>query len=233
MIEIKTKNGQGTDLTQFLLSPAQCRMARALLNWTQPELADRCSLAPMTISKFEKEDLKYRPEARTLKKITAVLEIAGIAFTANGGVEPHHNLVTVLEGDDANAQVLEDIYTKFKDKGGEVLIAGLTEVEKTNTEAYEFLQGHLKRLQAAKITERILIEEGDTNIVAPSHWYRYLPKGKFTNTPFQLYGDNLALIEWGPPQKVILIKHPLFAQTFRNLFNVVWEQAAQVQENKS
>lgn len=215
-------------MTQFLLSPAQCRMARALLNWTQPELAERCNLAPMTISKFEKEDAKNRPEARTLKKITTIFEMAGISFTPNGGVEPHHNLVTVLEGDDANARILEDIYMQFKETGGEVLIAGLSEVEETDRDAYSFLKAHIKRLQDANITERILIEEGDTKIVAPAHWYRWLPKGKFSNTPFQLYGDNLALIEWGPPQKIILIKHPHFARTFRNLFDAVWETATPV-----
>jgi len=215
-------------LAQLFLTPAQCRMARALLNWTQPELAERCNLAPMTISKFEKENIDYRPEARTLKKIASVFKLAGIAFTENGGVEPKANLVTVLEGEDANAQVLEDIYNKLKDKGGEVLIAGLAEVEKSDTEAYTFLKSHLKRLQEANISERILIEEGDTNIVAPTHWYRYLPKGKVTNTPFQIYGNNLALIEWGPPQKIILIEHPLFAQTFKNLFDVVWDDAAPV-----
>ena len=128
-------------------------MARALLNWTQPELAERCNLAPMTISKFEKQDPNYRPEARTLKKITSVLEIAGLEFTTNGGVQPASNLVTVLEGEDANAQVLEDIYNKLKDTGGEVLIAGLTEVDKNDKEAYEFLNSHLKRLRDAKISE--------------------------------------------------------------------------------
>jgi transcriptional regulator with XRE-family HTH domain len=200
-------------------------MARAYLNWTQPELAQRCGLAPMTISKFEKEDPSNRPEARTLQKITSVLEMAGIQFTPQGGVEPVSNIVTLLEGDDANTRLLDDIYETLKGNGGEVLIAGLTEVNPLNRDAYVFVQNHIKRLVDANITERILIPEGETNLIGPPHWYRYLAKSEFTNTPFQLYGDNLALIEWGPPQRIILIRHARFAKTFRNLFDLVWEKS--------
>ncbi|NCC23198.1 MAG: XRE family transcriptional regulator [Alphaproteobacteria bacterium] len=214
------------------LSPAQCRMARALLNWTQPTLAERCGLAPMTISKFEKEEGRYNPEARTLRKIMSVFEVAGVAFTQSGGVEPVDNLVTILEGDDANFRLLDDIYNTLKDTGGEVLIAGLREVSKSEERAYEFLSEHLQRLIAADISERILLEEGDENLVAPAEWYRYLPKGRFTDSPFQLYGANLALIQWGPPQHIVLIKHKIFAQTFRNLFDIIWEQATPVSTGK-
>ena len=41
-------------MEQIFISPAQCRMARSLLNWTQAELAERCDLSPVTINKFEK-----------------------------------------------------------------------------------------------------------------------------------------------------------------------------------
>jgi len=210
-------------------------MARALLNWTQPELAERCNLAVMTISKFEKGDLGARPEARTLDKIASVFEVAGVSFTEAGGVEPRDNLVTVLEGEDVNYRVLDDIYYSLKDKkGAEVLIAGLTEVDKTKDKAkYDFLVAHLKRLQEAGITERMLIQEGDTNLVAPEHWYRYIPKDKFTNTPFQIYGNRIAMKEWGDTQRIVIIEHERFAATLRNLFNLVWEQAKPASKGSS
>ena len=208
-------------------------MARALLNWTQPELAERCGLAVMTVSKFEKGDPDARPEARTLRKIATVFEIAGVSFTGQGGVEPCDNLLTVLEGEDANYRILDDIYHSLKDTGGEILIAGLTEVDESDKERYDFLVGHLERLQEAGITERILIEEGDTNFVAPPDWYRYLPKDKFNNTPFQVYGNRIAMKEWGPPQRIVVIEHPRFAATLRNLFDLVWEQATPVQEQET
>ena len=213
-----------------LISPAQCRMARALLNWTQPELAERCGLATMTISKFEKDETSTRPEARTLERITSVFEVSGVKFTEAGGAEPRDNLVTILEGEDVNYRVLDDIYHSLKGKkNAEVLIAGLTEVDKNKDKAkYDFLVNHLKRLQEAGITERMLIQEGDTNFVAPVEWYRYLPKDKFTNTPFQIYGNRIVMKEWGDTQRMVIIEHERFAATLRNLFDLVWEQAKPV-----
>ena len=60
-------------------SPAQCRAARALLNWTQAVLAERAGVARKTIADFE---LATRTlHIRTRRDITATLEAAGIEFT--------------------------------------------------------------------------------------------------------------------------------------------------------
>ncbi len=210
-------------------------MARALLDWTQPELAERCDLAVMTISKFEKGDLGAKAETRTLNRIASVFEIAGVAFTEAGGVEPKENLVTILEGEDVNYRILDDIYHTLKGKKhAEVLIAGLTEVDpNADKEKYDFLIAHLQRLKQAGITERILIQEGDKNLVAPAEWYRYLPKNKFSNTPFQIYGNKIVMKEFGKNQRMIIIEHTRFAETLRNLFDLVWDNADLVVEGKS
>ncbi|WP_236870428.1 helix-turn-helix domain-containing protein [Candidatus Bandiella numerosa] len=38
---------------QVMISSAQVRAARGLLNWTQSELADRCNLTKATIANIE------------------------------------------------------------------------------------------------------------------------------------------------------------------------------------
>ena len=216
-------------MVNVFLTPAQCRMARALLDWTQPELAERCGLAVMTISKFEKEEGTAVPEVRTLQKITTVFEIAGVVFTDAGGVEPKSNFVTVLEGKDVNNAILDDVYETMKNKkGAEVLIAGLSEVDADQKEKYAFLQAHLKRLKAAGITERILINKGDRNIVAPAEWYRYVPQGQFDNAPFQIYDNKIVMKEWGEKERMLIIEHSNFANTLRNMFNIVWDQSEPV-----
>lgn len=63
-------------------TPAQCRAARALLNWTQAVLAERAGVARKTIADFE---LATRTlHIRTRRDITATLEAAGIEFTWGG-----------------------------------------------------------------------------------------------------------------------------------------------------
>lgn len=60
-------------------TPAQCRAARALLNWTQAVLAERAGVARKTIADFE---LATRTlHIRTRRDITATLEAAGVEFT--------------------------------------------------------------------------------------------------------------------------------------------------------
>lgn len=213
-------------MSKVIVLPSQCRMARAYLGWSQPDLARICGLSPQTISNFEGE--AGNPEARTLGRIASVFEVAGVRLLPTGGVEPSNSLVTVLDGPDANAQLLDDIYRRLAPQGGEVLIAGLSEVAETAIEERASIEHHIQRLQDVGITERILIRHGDRNLVAPADWYRWLKDNRFSDTPFQTYGNRIALIDWGPPTRIVIIDHPKFAATFRNLFDAVWHTAEPV-----
>lgn len=211
-----------------MITPTQMRAARAMLDISQGVVAEHLGIAANTLSKIEsgQSDVSVSRNA----DIQKFYEREGIAFTENDGVKWSDNLVTVLEGDDANRSVLEDIYKTLKDTGGEVLIAGLSEIKKEdNSERYEFLVDHIQRLKDISVTERMLIEEGDNNFIAPVEWYRYLPKGTFSNTPFQIYGDKIAMKEWGPPQRIVIIEHRRFANTFRAMFDFVWDQAQKIE----
>ncbi len=208
----------------------QIKAARSLLGWKQSDLADHAGVSKDTVLNIERG--RSIPQTDTYKKIIQAIEFAGVSFTEKGGVEPANNLVTVLEGENVNKQILNDIYYTMKDTGGEVLIVGLSEVSKSNTEHYEFVKSHINRLIKAGITERILIEKGDKNIIAPNHWYRYLPKGKFYNTPFQLYNNRVVMKELGITQKMIVIQHKRFYQILKNMFDLVWEHAEPISEQK-
>jgi transcriptional regulator with XRE-family HTH domain len=60
-------------------TPAQCRAARALIGWSQDQLAVASKVAKATIANFELG--KRAPYDRTLADIRAALERAGIEFT--------------------------------------------------------------------------------------------------------------------------------------------------------
>ena len=68
------------------LSPAQCRAARALLDWTQPELAQASSLGLSTVVDFERERRSVSPQA--VNAMRAALEAAGVEFIAENGGGP-------------------------------------------------------------------------------------------------------------------------------------------------
>jgi transcriptional regulator with XRE-family HTH domain len=62
----------------MVIYPAQCRAARALVNWSQSELEAASKVAKKTIADFETE--KRQPYGRTLEAIRAALEAAGVMF---------------------------------------------------------------------------------------------------------------------------------------------------------
>jgi DNA-binding XRE family transcriptional regulator len=65
-----------------VISPAQCRAARALLSWTQAELAERASLSRKTVADFEQENRDVH--VRTRHDIATTLEKAGVEFLPGG-----------------------------------------------------------------------------------------------------------------------------------------------------
>jgi transcriptional regulator with XRE-family HTH domain len=64
-------------------TPAQCRAARALIDWSQAQLASASRVATKTLADFERE--ARVPYARTLTDIQHVLERAGVQFIARNG----------------------------------------------------------------------------------------------------------------------------------------------------
>lgn len=65
------------------MTPAQCRAARGLLDWTQIKLAEASGLALSTVVKFERNGRAVVANAvQTMKRI---LDAAGVEFIAENG----------------------------------------------------------------------------------------------------------------------------------------------------
>ena len=69
-----------------MLTPAQCRAARALLDWSQQALADAAKIGNATIRNFESG--KTAPQNATLAMIRQTLVEAGVIFIAENGEGP-------------------------------------------------------------------------------------------------------------------------------------------------
>lgn len=68
------------------LLPEQCRAARALLDWTQAELADRAEVSRSTIRDFEGG--RHELHRASAAQIRAALEGAGVVFVAPANLGP-------------------------------------------------------------------------------------------------------------------------------------------------
>ncbi|KAB2700318.1 helix-turn-helix transcriptional regulator [Ochrobactrum sp. Kaboul] len=69
-----------------MITPAQCRAARALIEWSRDDLASACAVALRTIVDFERG--AREPRRVTLQAIRAALEAAGVIFIDQNGNGP-------------------------------------------------------------------------------------------------------------------------------------------------
>lgn len=77
------------------MTPAQCRAARALLDWSQQRLAEAANVGNATIRNFEGGN--STPQAATLAMLRGALETAGVIFVAENGEGPGVRLRKVAE----------------------------------------------------------------------------------------------------------------------------------------
>ena len=69
-----------------MITPAQCRMARAGLGWSETQLAKATSVSLATVSRFETGKAQTQPA--TVEAIQRALEAAGAVFTEGSGEGP-------------------------------------------------------------------------------------------------------------------------------------------------
>lgn len=68
------------------ITPAQCRAARSLLNWSQEELASKSEVSRPTIAEFERGN--RTPYAPNMTAITRAFVDAGVVFIGDGEESP-------------------------------------------------------------------------------------------------------------------------------------------------
>jgi transcriptional regulator with XRE-family HTH domain len=71
-----------------MIHAAHLRAARALLGWRQDDLARQAKVGLATLQRIESADGPVSGNARTIWKLQATLEHAGIRFIGGGPGEP-------------------------------------------------------------------------------------------------------------------------------------------------
>jgi transcriptional regulator with XRE-family HTH domain len=66
-----------------MITASQCRAARALIGWSQQELASQAGVGIMTIHQLEKDGSQSR--RATLEVVQRALESAGVEFIEENG----------------------------------------------------------------------------------------------------------------------------------------------------
>lgn len=214
------------------ITSKQIRAARGLLNLSQKELAHKSGLSVNSLNNIERD--VGSPRVDSMHAIRDALLREGIEFLERDGVRLAGELLEIekIEGPNVLESLYEEFIRAFPAGNGEVLVMG-----KDNSRFRHF---DLELLKAYKrfedfaiknnIKERAIFLEDDTNFLSTRNIYRWVPRQLFGEVPMAIYGNNIAIILWGPPARMVVIRNPGIAGTFRHHFEAVWSLGKPVPE---
>jgi transcriptional regulator with XRE-family HTH domain len=208
-----------------MLECSQIRAARALLNWSQSDLAKASQMANSSIKNIENENTTARRE--TLTQIRGAFESNGIEFLPGSGVKMKNDNVTIVKGKDATPALYDNLYmTAHASSDREILILGLDEVFAAQYDGLLRLQDHNARLMKAGIKQKILTGEGVSEFLCEPSCYRLLPRDSFGRTsPVYIYGDRIATHTGTLRRQAMIIDDRSLAQVMRTVFLSLWSAA--------
>lgn len=208
------------------ITPAQCRAARSLLNWTQPDLFEKSGVHVQTISAFEKEEAS--PTKRTLAKLLKAFEAEGLEFFDNDGLQRKSTDIVTYTGQDGFSKFIWDVYETAKNTPNhDICVCNVDERDFIKWEGKDAQPYQDAMAELGNVQSRILICEGDTFFSADSYaTYRWAPKTQFGDISYYIYGHKTALISFSDNDVVVyVIENGNITEFFRSLFEQSWDNA--------
>lgn len=206
----------------------QMRSARAWLNWSRDDLAEKAGVVANTIAAIEKGDGSSEPNARTLAKIMGAFEAAGIEMTDEGGVRPRMNRVEYYTGMDGFRRFFDDIYDVVKHHAEpDVCIANVDEILFAKWLA-DYEPVHIARMATLNPPRyKVLVKQNDLNLRSSAYSeFRWVDADHFADVCIYLYGDKSAFIEFGTDSvSVTSVDNPSVSRSLRRMFGSAWNEA--------
>jgi len=208
------------------LSPSQLRAARALLNWSRADLAQKTGISEQTIHRFENSS--NVPTGKTSSLLLRIFDKHGIEFSENNGVRTKPNNIRIYEGIDGFNDFFELFYSQLETTGGDSCLNIYD--ESSLSKCRKDREGHRKRMKSiidkGRATFRILTTKSDFHTYGYAQ-FRWQPQQIPIPTGFSVFGDYLALIslvDETSPHIVVVHSAPI-AEGHRQSFNLAWENA--------
>ncbi len=206
----------------------QIRAARALLGWSQSDLAKIAGLSQTGIARIENGT--NHPNSQTLTKIESAFEDNNIEFIDNSGVRKRTGDVKTYRGSQGFTSFMNDIYSVAKERGGEITLHNARPSNWIKWLGEDWFNLHANRMKELgdKISFKITAEEGTTNLISSKFAeYRWFPKDLFNQQSIYAYGNKLAFITFSEDDVTVrVLENKEFTEGFRILFNIAWDSVA-------
>lgn len=211
----------------------QLRAARAWLNWSREDLAEKAGVVANTIAAIEKGDGSSEPNARTMGKIISAIEAAGVEFTDEGGVRPRVSRVTYFTGEEGFHEFFNDVYESLKKTSDpDVCIANADEslFEKWHKK-YDAM--HTARIADLKLPPyKVLLREDDfkSRISLGYCDYRRVSSNLFADICVYIYAEKTAFVDFGHNTvTVTVVDSRKVSEALRRMFYVTWDSGEPVE----
>ena len=206
-----------------MITIAQTKAARALLNWTQQDLAKVSGISLASIAQIERG--AGNPRQSTLAVLQQSFEKYGIEFSDDPGVriqsEPFG--VTVWQGREAMLHCWRDIEQTLG-KGEEVLISCVDDQLWKSLYPQEMLDMYKRRTALGIITLGLLTSPDKNHSTWANKNYRIVPEEATSPlAPYYVYKNKVAVIKMRDPIRIIRIDNPTLAESFRTQFQYHWD----------
>lgn len=207
-----------------MITTAQIRGARGILNWSQGDLSERTNISATSIGSIENG--LTQPRESTLAIIQKTFEDSGIEFLPNDGIRKSTGEVQIFQGRSGFSDFFDLVYKTLSTCSGEVCVSNVDE-DLFIKWAGDSAQEHMKRISSLSgIAYKVLLQEGDYNFVASSYAeYRWVPKLYFNSVPFYVFEKKLAIFVFDEQPIIILHNFPAIAQAYRSQFASLWDNA--------
>lgn len=199
----------------------QLKAARALINWTQADLAKAAGLHINAVNNVERG--LSTPRLSTLQKMQSALESGGVTFISGRGVELRDHAIEThkVTGHSILQYIVDDIINTLTSPADDfiALIADFSAFATFDSSAISRLADNL---EYAPYQTRI-ITTGTPPTLLPNTQIQTLPQHQMPQLDILVYSGTTIFINWRE-QEALILKNSDLAFTQKTFLETLWNE---------
>ena len=207
------------------VSVDQFKAARALLNWSQADLAQRSGYSLPTINNIERG--QYEAHSITVEDIIQTFEQAGVQFLDGPGVRIDNTnfRIKCYEGEDALHYLLTKIGLALTDEGGTLYFSGIDETKLRALAGPDVVK--LQKKLGKNVTVKMMCHKEQSNGLIFQNMEKKLVPNTLPLIPCCIYKDRVAIVILKNPVHVAIIYNQDLVIQHTQMFEYLWQTAKQ------
>lgn len=210
-----------------MITSTQVLLARTMLKLSQKEAASQLGISAPTLSQIESGETD--PPRSRFQQIQEYYESQGVEFIEGNGIRERQTYIQKYSGLDGFRSFMDDVYETAKEYGGDICLLNSKPRIWHELLGEEWYEMHSRRMKSLgnKIRVRITVEEGEEFFVLDSAEHRWFSRDSWKEKVIYAYGPKLGFLDFSNNDiHIILLNQSDFADSFRIIFDMVWESVA-------